>query len=286
MQNTYMKPDEYFDMSETYVSDARTCKKCREMALIRKCVKSSNDLKPVTVILHKMEAEYGDIFRLSHADEISIKAVTSKIIELKVNADTWRIEISPEGYFRTLLHNNYIIEDYNRIMRPGFHVHVKKEHIPFRELVSAMITYRANYHVNRMIQGENVALKHAPENDIGVPRNEELFQVPTAVKLKKFKLLYDRYMYIDTVHDYAREVFAKRGIRAKRIDMVTGSESEFVVVVCDIPKWKRKGMFRVMCEIKSKMFRNGYKDAYMCGITMMRYLEKKGINYRTRFTGR
>ncbi len=276
-------PDEYFDMSETYIPNMKTCKVCKENALIRKCVKWPSDLKTVTTVLNKMNAKYGDILKLSNAKRISIRAITSKIIELRVNADKWRIEISPDGYFRTLLHNNYIIEDHKRIIQSGFHTHFKNKHISFSDIVKQMTTYRSCYHVNKIIKAEKDALEMAPENDIGVPRLDELFKIPNVVRLKKFKLLYDRYMYIDTVRDYGSDVFIKRGIKAKPIDKITSNRIKYIVVICDIPKWQRSKIFSAMSEIKSKMLRGGFRDTYLCSLTMMQYLDKRKIKYTTRF---
>ena len=276
-------PDEYFEMSETYVHNMRTCKNCRNIALIRKCVKRSEDIKPVEAFFNKMNAEYQDIYNLCKINKIKIRPVTSKVLELKVKVDRWRIEISADGYYRTLLHNNYIIEDYRRIMQPGFHIHVKQKHVAFSEMVKIMTSYQTNYHVDQLIKQENDELEMAPENDIGVPRPEELFNIPNVARLKKIKIFYDRYIYIDTDRNFGETVFEKRRIKAKQIDKVTSNRIKYTVVICDIPKWHRNKIFSTMCEIKYKMWKAGFRDTYVCSLAMLQYLDKKKIKYTTHF---
>ena len=111
---------------------------------------------------------------------------------------------------------------------------------------------------------------------------DELFQTPTAVRLKKFMLFHDRYIYIDIKDGISEKVFKERGIRGRNIDMIEGSESDFVVIVRDIPKWQRKKVFSAMNKVKSKMFKYGYKDVHICGVAMMQYLKKANVRYSSK----
>lgn len=276
-------PDKYFAMSKTYVHKMKTCPKCRDTALIRKCAKSADDIKLVATFFNKVNATHQDIYSLCKKSKITIRAVSTKILEIKLNEDSWQIEISSDGYYRSLMHNNYIIENYCRTMQPGFHFHIKQKHVAFSDLVKIMTSYKKNFHVDKMIKQEQDELEMAPENDIGVPRPEELFKIPNVAKLKKIKLFYDRYMYIDSDRNFSDTVFAKRGIKAKQIDKVTSDRIKYTVVICDVPKWHRKKIFSAMGEIKSKMWKAGFREIYICSLAMLQYLDKNKIKYTTHF---
>ena len=274
---------EDFDMAKSFQEGLKLCKVCADVALIRKCVNSSKDFNIVKTIFRKMKAETQDLQWLCNCKLVQMKAISPHVVELRVNEDVWRIEISDDGKYRTLLHNNYRIIGTKRIMGKGFHTHFERKPARFHEIAKAMIKYDTEFHIRQRIENPPVdVMELAPENDIYVVDLQELFSIPTVIRLKKIKLFYHRYLYIDNVENFGEKVFKERGIKAKIISKAASDEFGYAVVICDIPKWQREKVFSAMTKIKALMWRKGYKSAYVCIQATIKYLDKNKIRYARR----
>lgn len=280
-------PDEYFDMLKEADYNMRFCRKCHVRALIRNCIDDQNDICIVEKILKRAYAKHEDVIGLFARKNIQMKCISDSIIEIKINDDKWRIIIENENDKLVLMHNNYHIENGNRIIEQGFHRQTVNGRQSFKAISQIIINYKSSFHVEkaqRLITEEkrkcDKYLELAPDNDIEIVN--DYFNIATVVKLKKFAIIYNRYMFVDTKVEHYKKVFQDRQISYKTIDAVYCAEFVYGIIVCDVPKWHRRKMFSAINRIKRNIYKEGHKSAYLCAVSMKRYLDRNKIKYLER----
>lgn len=280
-------PDEFFEMCRDFDHGMNLCRKCHIRMLIRACIDDQEDVELAEQILRRLYAKREDMVSLLNRKNVEIRCVSNRSLEVKLNDDTWRI-VAPrkEGEELTLLHNNYRIEDGKRIIERGFHRQCINGRKSFKAASRIIVDYKAQFHIEEIYRSSgsgksesDMYLEMAPDNDVQIEQDN--FNRPTAVRLRRFSLISDRYMFIDTKAKHHENVFRKRKLRYKVIYESYCDDFAYGVVICSIPKWYRSKMFAAINNIKRDMYKEGHGRGYLCGICMIRHLKNRGMRFDT-----
>ena len=272
-------PDGYFEMCHEFTFEMPSCRECRVRAVIRKCIDTPEDIEAAEGFFNRIIADAGDIYKLLRHKGAAIRCISPNIMEFAVNEDTWRLQYTQKSHIVRLLHNNYCIKEKERIIEKGFHEQRVNGRCMFHVAAQIMAEYQSDYHIKEIQQEEDLQMEMAPVNEIEI--KEDNFSLPTAVRIKKFSLLYNRYMFIDTKAKYYRKVFQHRKIRYKKKKEAYCVDYVYGVVICDIPKWYRRKMFSAFNKIKTSIYKEGHGRSYLCGICLIRHLKNSGIPFET-----
>ena len=268
-------PDEHFDMKENLGYQTKMCKACHIRALIRNCIDDQNDIEAVEDFFKRIYAKREDIIELLNRREVELKIISLNVLEIKVKCDKWRIYIYSKNGQLALKHNNYHIEDRKRIMDEGFHNQTINGRRSFKAVCQIMINYKSKFH----IEEEDAYLEMAPDNNVAIDNND--FNIKTAVRLKRFSLIFNRYIFIDTKSRRHEKVFKKRKIRYRIVKELFSQTTPYGVIVCDIPKWHQKKIFAAINNIKADIYKEGHGRICLCGIGLLDYLNREKIEFRS-----
>ena len=273
-------PPEFLEVRYEFGTDYKSCKKCRLVAIVRSCLQNPEKLPAAVRFLTRLSAKAEDVSFLMLRRNASMRYLSPFEMEFIVNDDTWRINIS--GSRPLLLHNNYVVSDcHDREFTSGFHEQKVTGYPSFHSMSMIMANYAWADHRKERILAEEAELELAPDNEIDVLQ-PDTFHLSTAVRLKKFRLFCDRYIFVDTNQYFYKTVFRKRKIRCKVLQTRESQEFAYALVLCAIPKWHRRKVYSAVNEIKSKIYKSGHSRGYVCCKSVMDVLDRQAVRYTAR----
>lgn len=279
-------PDEYFEMCVDNDEGMKICRLCKMQVMLRQSVDKQSDVELLEKFFKRAYAGKKDVIRLLSAENAKIRYVTFHTIEIKVRDDKWLITINRKTGKLDLRHNNYSIRNGERIIEEGFHEQQIISRRTFSGIRGTILGYNNMFHIKKLRMAAREEQKEidgwlemAPDNQIKI--HNDNFNIKTAVKLKRFSLIYNRYLFVDTKARHYKKIMGKKKIPYRIISEKFSQDTVYGIIMCDIPKWHRKKIHSVMNKVKKSIYGEGHGRAYLCGNTMRRYLDKKGIRYNT-----
>ena len=110
---------EYFDASETRPQGFRRCKHCFLNLLVRQILENDQYTEQTAAFLRSIGATADRLLRFMQQNNVRLRYITGRILQIKVNEDTWQIR--KEGNSYLLFHNNYVFCGRERRLLNDFH---------------------------------------------------------------------------------------------------------------------------------------------------------------------
>ena len=267
-------PKEHFDASETRPQGFKRCRRCFLDLLVRQALENDQYTAQAAAFLRSIGTTADRFLRFMQQNEVRLRYITGRILQIKVNEDTWQIR-KVGGRF-LLFHNNYVFCGRERRLLNDFHEQKVRASLGFDGYAEIMETYKPAFHIDRIIAEEELEMERAPDNFI-LPEN--IFQQPTAVRLEKTGLIFVKYIIIDGKECFYKKVFRKRGIRAIIRKKALNHSGEYTVLICLIPKWQCGKVFAAVNEVKRRLFKVKKRNADLCCTGIRNVLERKEVPY-------
>lgn len=235
-------PDKEFEMLTEYRTDLKRCWLCGRRAIVRAGV-SWEDAKHMDAymnLLQRFEAITGDLYTLIIINHAQLFQVKQDSVCIRCKEDTWML--CGNDAELSLYHNNYVIlENYERIMKPAFHLQqTSRQPQAFRSLIDLILRYSWPEHVARF-QAEALAQKR-----------EQLrvrFQnIPNVFRQNRWSLLSCYYTAVD-YEDSLCKYCAENGVHLK---ILPAENEQPGILHCRVRRWEVKQFLKAAAKLKKR----------------------------------